>query len=112
MKPSHVHAFHLPKCLAVFFTLLWYPAGVQQSLQEIIFIKKIHQFLHHVLPSAAGVTRIGPTLTPAHARPYCSLGSVSTLTKRIIFIFLEKWICFLVLKLYVFPSSSIILWYE
>jgi hypothetical protein len=42
---------------------------------------------------------------------YHSLGPVSTLTKWII-IFFKKWIHLKNLKLYIFSSSIIILWYE
>jgi hypothetical protein len=42
---------------------------------------------------------------------YFSLGSISTLKKGIIII-LKNGIRFFNLKLYIFPSSIIILWYE
>jgi hypothetical protein len=40
---------------------------------------------------------------------YCSVGSVCTLTKRIVYIFYEMIFFFLVLKLLYFPSSIVIL---
>jgi hypothetical protein len=55
-----------------------------------------------------------PTAPPKRKRPdpsYCSLGSVPILRKQIIITF-QKMNSFLNLNIYIFPSSTIKLWYE